>query len=251
MRKRSAAALIAALIVVAVGFFASFFFLFTDGSGEQYTITLPGQGSAVIDPSPEIGQSNRSQLETIQIDRNNLQAVVRALRRPEQYHLQSETTYFYRGAYSVLKSQLWKTPSAMRVSQLNADDTLAQQILMTDNWVYVWTAESPVARFEKQVQDADLYVRMPTYEDLLSLSADEILEGRVVEQEEQLCLYAKTVDSLTGEIEQWYILAENGLLLYADGTLDGQMTYQFRTTQIQMEAGAETLFLLPDGTIPE
>ena len=122
---------------------------------------------------------------------------------------------------------------------------------MTDNWVYVWTAESPVARFEKQVQDADLYGRMPTYEDLLSLSADEILEGRVVEQEEQLCLYAKTVDGLTGEIEQWYILAENGLLLYADGTLDGQMTYQSRTTQIQMEAGEETLFLLPDGTIPE
>ena len=52
MKKKSAAAVIAALIVVALGFFASFFLSFTDGKDENYTITLPGQGSAVIDTNP-------------------------------------------------------------------------------------------------------------------------------------------------------------------------------------------------------
>lgn len=251
MRKRSAAALVAALIVVAVGFFASFFFLFADGSGEQYTITLPGQGSAVIDPSPEIGQSNRSQLQTVEIDRTNLLAVVQTLQRPETYHLQSETTYFYRDSQSTLKCQLWKSRNGIRISQLDAQDAQAQQILLTDKWVYLWGAENAVVRFEKQSRDADLYRRMPTYEDLLKLSAEEILDGSVVELEGQLCLYAKTMDSLTGEVEQWYILAENGLLLYADGTLDGQMTYQTRMTQLQLELEEQNLFLLPDGSQPE
>lgn len=251
MRKRSTAALIAAMIVVAVGFFASFFFLFTDSSGEQYTITLPGQGSAIIDPSPEIGQSNRSQLQEIEIDRNNLQAVVQKLQRPDVYHLQSETTYFYRGNYAILQNQLWKTPAGTRIAQSNAEEEQSQQILLTDKWVYVWGAENIVARYEKLSRDADLYRRTPTYEDLLRLSDDEMLEGRVVELEDQLCLYAKTRDSLTGEIEQWYILAENGLLLYADGMLDGQMTYQMRMTKLQLEVSEQNLFLLPDGTQPE
>ena len=65
MKKKSAAAVIAALIVVALGFFASFFLSFTDGKDEKYTITLPGQGSAVIDTNPEMEQSNRDQLQTV------------------------------------------------------------------------------------------------------------------------------------------------------------------------------------------
>lgn len=251
MRKRSTAALIAAMLVVAVGFFASFFFLFAESSGEQYTITLPGQGSAVIDPSPEIGQANRDQLQIVEIDRTNFLAVLQTLQRPETYQLQSETTYYYRDSSSTLKSQLWKSQPGMRISQMNALNEQAQQVLLTDNWVYVWSDDSEVARFEKQSRDADLYRRTPTYEDLLKLSAEEILEGRVEELEGQLCLYAKTKDTLTGEEEQWYILAENGLLLYAEGTLDGQMTYQTRMTQLQLEMEDSQLFLLPDGSQPE
>lgn len=251
MRKRSAAALIAALIVVAVGFFASFFFLFADSSGEQYTITLPGQGSAVIDPSPEISESNRGQLQTVLIDRTNIQAVIKSLQRPETYQLQSETTYFYRDTYTVVQSQLWKTGPVVRISQSENGEHQNVQILMTDKWLYLWDEEEKVVRFEKQSRDADLYRRTPTYEDLLKLPADQILEGSVVELEEQLCLYAKTKDGLTGEIEQWYILAENGLLLYADGTLEGQMTYQNSMAELKLEVEGQDLFLLPDGTQPE
>ena len=72
MKKKSAAAVIAALIVVALGFFASFFLSFTDGKAENYTITLPGQGSAVIDTNPEMEQSNRDQLQTVKVDRSNV-----------------------------------------------------------------------------------------------------------------------------------------------------------------------------------
>lgn len=251
MRKRSSTALIAALIVVAVGFFASFFFLFAESSGEQYTITLPGQGSAVIDPSPEISESNRGQVQTVEIDRTNIQAVIESLRRPEIYRLQSEMTYFYRDTHTVVQSQLWKDGSAVRITQSGNEEYQNLQILMTDKWLYLWDEEESVVQFEKQSRDVDLYRQTPTYEDLLKLPADQILEGRVVDMEGQLCLYAKTKDSLTGEIEQWYILAENGLLLYADGALDGQVTYQNRMVELNLEVEGQELFLLPDGTQPE
>ena len=50
---------------------------------------------------------------------------------------------------------------------------------------------------------------------------------------------------------QWYVLAENGLLCYAEGSLDGQTTYEVRITDLQPEGSTYTTFLLPDGTQPE
>ena len=61
----------------------------------------------------------------------------------------------------------------------------------------------------------------------------------------------KTLDEQTGETVQWYVLAENGLLCYAEGSLDGQTTYEVRITDLQPEGSAYTTFLLPDGTQPE
>ena len=155
MKKKSAAAVIAALIVVALGFFASFFLSFTDGKDENYTITLPGQGSAVIDTNPEMEQSNRDQLQTVQVDRSNVQAVIARLQRPASYQYQAETSYFYRESKTVLRSQVWKEDTRTRISQFTADGETGQQILLTESWVYLWGMEGAYVRYTRQTQDAD------------------------------------------------------------------------------------------------
>ena len=251
MKKKSAAAVIAALIVVALGFFASFFLSFTDGKDEKYTITLPGQGSAVIDTNPEMEQSNRDQLQTVQVDRSNVQAVIARLQRPASYQYQAETSYFYRESKTVLRSQVWKEDTRTRISQFTADGEPGQQILLTESWVYLWGMEGAYVRYTRQTQDADLYSRAPSYEDILNMSADQVLEGGTAELDGRLCLYVKTLDERTGETVRWYVLAENGLLCYAEGSLDGRTTYEVRITDLQPEGSEYTTFLLPDGTQPE
>ncbi len=251
MRKRSAVALIAALIVVAAGVFISFFLIFTNDSSNAYTITLPGQGSANIDPSPEIGDSNRNQLQTIQVDRTNIQDVIKSLHRPEQYHLKSETIYFYGDSWTTLKSQIWKNDSLTRIKQFSFDGSEQQQVLLSSNWVYVWDADHPVVRYTRRTNDADLYSRAPTYEDLLKMPKESILQGCVTELDGQLCLYVESLDNLTGETERWYILVENGLMVYAEGELNGAKTYQTQISDLLLELAGQNLFLLPDGTKPE
>ncbi len=248
MRKRGVAAFLAALIVVLIGLLVSFFFIFSNNATEQYVITLPGQGTAVIDPSPEISDGNRIQLQAVQVDRTNIQAVIGRLRRPEKYHLQSETTYYYQDAFTTLKSQFWQDGEQIRVSQMNRDGSLGKQVILTNQWIYLWDSQNIISRFARQAQDIDLYNRSPSYTDLLALPSDSVLEGRLEELDGQLCLYAKTEDPLTGEVEQWYILSENGLLIYADGQLDGQPTYQMRLSGLELSFDSQDLFLLPDGT---
>ncbi len=250
MRKRSIAALIAALFVVAAGVFVSFYLIFTDDSGEAYTITLPGQGSANIDPSPELGESNRAHLQTVTIDRTNIQAVIRSLQRPEVYQLHSQTTYYYNGARSVLRSQLWREGDQVRIDQLSADGTKEKQIFLTKDWVYLWGPDKQVARYVRQNRDADLYSHAPTYEDLLQLPAEAIQDAQIIEVDGHLCIYVVSLDPLTGETEQWYLLVENGLLISAEGQLDGQLTYQTTISDLQLSLEGQDPFVLPDGTKP-
>lgn len=250
MKKRSTMALIAAMAVIAVGIFISLFLSSSDRN-DAYTITLPGQGSAVIDPSHDIGESNRSKLQTISVNTSNIQDVIASLERPEAYQCQLETTYYYQDTQSSMKSQLWKSGDLVRISQKLADEQTGQQALLSENWAYLWGAEGIYTRFVRQERDADLYGRFPTYEDLLDLPREQIVKGEVRELDGQFCLYAETQDPVTGELEQWYILVENGILLYAAGTLGGVSTYESRLVNLQLEPTEEGIFLLPDGKQPE
>lgn len=250
MKKRSTTALIAAMAVVAAGVFVSFFLSFSNQDPE-HVITLPGQGSAVIDTSPEIQEENHQLIQTITVDVSNIQSVVASLSQPASYQCQSELTYYYRDTQAVMKNQLWKQDELVRTSQLLEDGAAGQQALITDSYVYLWSGEEAYVQFPRQENDADLYSFAPTYEDILQLDAADILTGEVQDVDGQMCLYVVSRDPLTGEQEEWYVLVENGLLLYAEGTLDGTPTYTFRLTELQLEQPEDTRFLLPDGTVPQ
>lgn len=250
MRKRSTTALLAAMAVVAAGVFVSFFVSFSSPDPE-HEITLPGQGSAVIDTSPEIEESNRQLIQTVAVDASNIQSVIGSLSRPEQYQSQSELTYYYRDTQTVLRTGLWKQNGLVRTSQLKADGTAGPQALMGEYSVYLWQGEEPPVRFARQDMDADLYNFAPTYEDILQLSPSDILAGEVRDVDGQMCLYVCSLDPLTGEQEQWYVLVENGLLLCAEGALNGASTYAYRMQELRLEAADASLFLLPDGTQPQ
>lgn len=249
MRRRSVAALVAALIVVAAGFLISLFFLFADSQSGEAVITLPGQGSAVIETNPQLEQSNLTQLQAVRIDRTNIQAVLASLSRPESYSLESNTVYYYRESTTTLTSRMWSADGCVRIAQQEPDGT-DRQLLLTESWIYLWSGEETPARFFRQEGDEALYRRAPSYQDLLALPTDAILEGGTVQREEGLCLYARSLDELTGESEEWYVLAENGLLLEAQGTLEGRPTYQYRLTALSQEPPEDAVFLLPDGTRP-
>ena len=250
MRKRSTTALLAAMAVVAAGVVVSFF-VSVSAPDPEHEISLPGQGSAVIDTSPVIEESNRQFIQTISVDASNVQSVIASLSRPEQYQSQSELTYYYRDSQTVMACSLWKQDGMLRISQQKEDGATGPQALLSASYVYLWEGDAPWVQFARQEQDADLYSLAPTYEDILRLEPSNILAGEVREVDGQMCVYASSRDPLTDELEQWYVLVENGLLLCADGALNGAPTYDYRMTELRLERADGALFVLPDGTTPQ
>ena len=243
-------ALLSAVAVVAVGIFISFFLSFSTND-DTNLITLPGQGSAIIDKNPDLAESNRDKLQTVTVNADNIQAVVSSLHRPEEYQCQSETVYFYGVSQTTFVSKLWKRGDLTRIYQSTSAGLEERQTLLTRDWVYTWASGPEYGKFPRQANDMDLYSRMPSYEDLVAIPREQILAGELRERNGALCLYAESQDDLTGERESWYILVDNGLLIYAEGHLNDSITYRCSMMELQLELDAEIDFTLPDGTIPQ
>lgn len=251
MKQRGTAALILALAVIAAGVLGSFFWSFSRQNQEQYQITLPGHGTAEIDHTHEIGQSNRETVEVLTVTRDNVAEVIRQLQRPERYQCQMESVYYYGETAAVLKSTLQVRQEQLRITQYDSGETPVLQALLTRDRVYLWDEGDTWADLPRMENDRDLYARFPTYEDILALPPEQILEGGVEEWNGALCIYVRTGDPDTGEEQQWYILAETGLLFYTETTRDGEYCYTGIMRQFSMQEPSTDRFLLPDGSLPE
>lgn len=251
MKRRGTVALILALAVIAIGVLGSFFWSFSRQNREEYQITLPGHGTADIDHTHDIGESNRETVELLTVNRDNVTDVIAQLRRPESYQCQVESTYYYGENASVLKSTLEVQGNKLRITQYDAEQQPALEALLTETRVYLWDTGERWSDFPRMPNDRDLYARFPTYEDLLSMPDERILEGDAREWGGELCIYVLTRNEETEEEQSWYILAETGLLLYTETRKDNALCYVGAMRQFSMQQPEEERFLLPDGSTPE
>ena len=251
MKKKSTAAFFAALAVLALGILASIFLTFSTRDQDAYTITLPGKGSADLDITHEIDTANRTRVQSVDIDGSNIQSVVGALARPEEYTARFRVTYAWGDSETVFFGESRRMGDLTRDIWMDDAENILRQALLTRKWVYVWDESGVPARFSRGSQDADLYSGLPSWEDLLTLDPALIQSGGTEEVDGHLCLTAVTRDALTGEELHWYILAENGLLLMQEGYQDGALTYRAALTQLRLDTPESGSFLLPDGSAPE
>lgn len=248
MKRRGIAALIAALAVIAAGLLISFFLSFSAGNKGQYQIILPGHGSATIDETQKIETENREKIQSVVIDKTNVQAVIASLSRPDGYSCVMQSTYFYNDESAELKSKCDVSGSLMRITQYTQSEKTELSALLTEKWVYLWNEGEIYERFPRMENDADLYLRAPSYRDIVLLAPEFVLDGGTAEIDGHLCLTIQTQDPETGETTDWAILADNGQLLYAESKDSHGMT--FLTVMQSFSAGKpeDSLFLLPDGS---
>lgn len=250
MKQRGTVALILALAVIAAGILGSFFWSFSRQNPDQSQITLPGHGTADIDHTQDIGDSNRETVELLTVTRDNVAEVLRQLRRPEAYQCQVESTYYYGEGASTLKSTLEVRDGLVRITQYDRQEQPTLEALLTETRVYLWDTGEHWSDFLRMPDDRDLYARFPTYEDILTLPPERLLAGRTEVLDGELCIFVQTRQPETGEEQDWYILAETGLLLYTETRKDGAVCYTGAMKQFSAQPPGEERFLLPDGSAP-
>lgn len=232
----AAALLVSGLLLAAV--------LSTIRSGVRNTITLP-EGPL---PAPSEPEGAAADDLFVEVERDNIQRILSAMRRPETYHQILTVIRFWHGGSSTRTVELYR--SGERAFAKLSGEGRDRSLLTDGNMVWLWYADEKEARAlspDPSVTFDDL-TGIPTYETVSSLPAPSIAEADFVTLDGASCLYVSARDG--DSEERYWVDASTKLLCRADALEGDQLTYQLRQSlwEVPDEETLQDIFRLPDGT---
>ena len=97
---------------------------------------------------------------------------------------------------------------------------------------------------------ADLAQHIPTYEDVLALDTEAIVDANYVTRDGVPCIYVETAVDTLGYLERYWVSTDNGLLVSSETVKDDVVVMRMRSTDAEvLQAAEKDRFTLPDGTV--
>ena len=188
----------------------------------------------------------------VEVTPETVQSVIATLARPEAYSREITLEVFWSDegtqdgtASSAIRSRVWVNGNLTRIELSYPNGRIAHRIVTGDE-VYLWyNSERSYVCLPADGQSADLEQHIPTYEDVLALSPEEITDAGYEQREGVSCIYVES--SSLGYRERYWIAEESGLLAAAESWDGDRLTYRMQGYQVSVP-GEEGSFLLPDGT---
>ena len=211
-------------------------------------------------PLPEIsapavapGNNAPDMLSSIKVTRENIQEVVSTLSRPESYSRDITIESFWEGGqagYSINASVAGGFTSLRTVSSTGIE----KRILITPDTIYIWYRGDRTPYIGNagtagdDLKDADEYQMLVTYEDVLDLDKNYILDAGYTRFGDEECVYAEYREPWLGYIMKYYVSIDLGLIVGAEEyDVTGALVYRMSAGECAFEIDAAA-FTLPDGT---
>ncbi|MDR0491261.1 MAG: hypothetical protein LBH28_08480 [Oscillospiraceae bacterium] len=216
-------------------------------------VQLPKPTSAPT-TTGDVAQDSHNRVE---VTTETVQAVVETLSRPESYSRDIIVESYWEGgnaAYNISVS-VADGITALKVLPTSGDE---KRIIVTSDFLYVWYIgdKAPyVARIGSAgdgLRTSDEWQKLVSYEDLLELDPNDIIEAGYVEFGGENCVYAEYASPLLGNTGRYYISVELGLLTGAvEHDKSGTLIYSMTSGKCTVGKPDASAFALPNGDIVE
>jgi hypothetical protein len=212
-------------------------------------IVLPGEQET---PGENTGDTNLGgdALTVVEVTPDTVQAAIATLARPEAYCRIVRIQQFWDGGnggfdISVAVSGSWtRTDRVLPSGQ-------TRHALTDGESTYIWYDSSQnVYIGPAGTISADNEQVIPTYEEILQLSPDQIstADYRMI-AEDVNCIYVETAKDADGYTLRYWVSVDNGLLVAAEKLLEDETIYRMSGLLVDLTAPKQESFTLPDGTI--
>lgn len=212
-------------------------------------------------PLPEIsapadapGYTEPDMLNRIEITSENVQAVISTLSRPATYNRDVTVESYWESGQAVYSISVYVANGVTSLRSLSSAG-VDKRIIIGPDMLYIWYRgdRSPyigaVGTTGDDLRSADEYQMMVTYEDVLGLDKDCILDAGYVEYGGEWCIYTEYRQPGLGYIMKYFISTELGLITGAEEyDAAGGLTYRMSAGECSFDAD-ESAFTLPDGTV--
>lgn len=187
----------------------------------------------------------------LNVDTDTVQELVKSLSRASAYNIGYELTTFYAGGEAKAAINVWQNGGRFLISRTGNNRN--KNILISDGQIHIWYAGSgPV--FTADLEDYDFstldkYAGLITYEELLDIPAEDIIDAGYTDRQGTGCIYAE-YESSNNYVNQnytnrLYISAESGLLIEAEVLEGGEQIYNLKAHIINMSAPDDGIFQPP------
>ena len=177
-----------------------------------------------------------------------VQAAIATLARPGRYGRVLTAEYFWSGGSASTETVVRVDGGFCRVDLTGLDGRVRHSI--TDGqhtWIW-YDSERSVYETAAGDIDVDAEQRIPTYEDILALPAEDIAAADYRSFSNIPCLYVETGER-DGYVQRYWISVESGLLVGAEKLQSGETVYRAAERPEESPAVSAAAFTLPDGSV--
>ena len=217
---------------------------------ESDAVALPDVPTIV--ETPNLVESDT--LDRIEITTETIQVVVSTLSRPAIYRRDVKIESYWedgKAEYSVSVSVREGLTSLRTLPPTGAE----KRIIITPDTIYIWYIgdKAPFIGNLDSLGDgfrtADEWQMLVTYEDVLELDINDIIDAGYVEYNDEECVYAVYRSPLLGYTRSFYISLEAGLIVGAEEYDEaGKLVYSMVAGEFFVGEADPAAFTLPDGT---
>ena len=200
--------IIVGIIIAVIVFSAAILYKTYGPNDTSHTITLPSPTGG------NIGDINNDNVSRVEVTADTVQSVLETLRRSDSFSRTYKFTSYWDGGKSETTQSLWKKGDKVRISI--SEKNTVKNILVSGNDLYTWydgysgVFHSKLAEGEVN-KEVDRLSRLVTYEDILNMPRENIIEANYVE--ESGCIYAEYKSGTLGYVNHIYVSIESGLLV--------------------------------------
>ncbi len=213
------------------------------GTGDR--IVLPDLHAGTAD-GPHTGQETGG-LNEVRITPDTVQLAIGTMSRPASYSRTQTVEVFWSGGSGSTDCTVSVSGGATRVDTRQPDGSIRHALVSGDQAAVWYDDEESYTILGAQGFSADIAARMPTYETVLTLPVEDIVQADYQDRDGVACIYVATRESENGYADQYWISTATGLLQAAERTERGTLVYRFTAGELSQEPPEEALFQLPDG----
>lgn len=234
------------IVLIMVAMFTSFGRSLFAADTPSVTLPTPGQadssGSGDSTPGNEIHPRVEVTVDTVQ-------GVISALQRTDSYYRELTVELFWTEGSSASTVYVWQDGDWTK-TQRTVPTGLVRHDLVGPELAYYWYGNDR-SWLSAPADDvsADLAQQIPTYETVLALDPDAILDARYEIRSQIPCIFVEADGALPGHLQRFWISVDSGLLVAAEMEQDGYLSYRLSAwNTVQTPCPTTAVFTLPDGT---
>lgn len=246
------------VLVMVAAMFSSFGLNFFGGSHAEIVLPTP-RPSGSLSPGEENDPSSSGLVEKVRVTPETVQNVIATLDRPDNYArtvtVEMATGENQAGSFTarVLVDGTWTDIKLDQEFQpMGTQRTVVDYNPETGTGtLYRWYERGTgVKSWPVGKEGPDLAQHIPTYEDVLELDPEDIVDANFVARDGVPCIYVEAFVEGLGYLERYWVSTDNGLLVLAETSKEGRVVMRMSSTEADvLQAGEEDRFTLPDGTV--